>query len=132
MKDFDYAPEVHFRFRFKSDDEVVADGVYFDDVRLRCKGTSYNADDFDSVSGTSMASPQVAGVAALAFASRPLASAAAVRSAILGSVDPVAALQGKVATGGRSMLGTQSRHRQAVVRRRYYGPPHTTHRRLRR
>jgi thermitase len=51
--------------------------------------------------GTSFAAPLVAGVAALAFASQPGATVAAVKAAILSSVDRADALAGRVATGGR-------------------------------
>jgi hypothetical protein len=51
-------------------------------------------------SGTSMATPFVSGVAALACAAAPNATASQIRNAILGGVDKVAALQGKVASGG--------------------------------
>jgi len=52
-------------------------------------------------SGTSMAAPHVAGVAALAWALNPDATVAEVRAAILDGADPVASLAGKVASGGR-------------------------------
>jgi subtilisin family serine protease len=51
--------------------------------------------------GTSMAAPQVSGAAALLWSYAPSASVATVRDALLDSADPVAALAGKVATGGR-------------------------------
>jgi subtilisin family serine protease len=54
-----------------------------------------------SLSGTSMAAPHVAGVAALVWARAPWATVADVRAALLSSVDPVAALAGTSATGGR-------------------------------
>jgi hypothetical protein len=47
-----------------------------------------------------MAAPQVSGVAALCWAVAPDASVADVRNAILHGADPVAALSGKVASGG--------------------------------
>ena len=52
-------------------------------------------------SGTSMASPHVAGVAALAWDADPGASYTDVRNAILSNVDPLAALNGETVTGGR-------------------------------
>ena len=51
--------------------------------------------------GTSMATPHVTGTAALAWSLVPNATVQEVRDALLGSVDPVASLSGKVATGGR-------------------------------
>ncbi len=56
---------------------------------------------YASYSGTSMATPHVSGVAALAWSVNPEASAAQVKAAILAGVDPLAPLAGVVATGGR-------------------------------
>ncbi|MGW8257140.1 MAG: S8 family serine peptidase, partial [Thermoguttaceae bacterium] len=56
---------------------------------------------FAMYSGTSMATPYVTGVAALAWAYKPDATVSEVRSAILQGVDKIASLSGKVASGGR-------------------------------
>jgi len=53
------------------------------------------------LAGTSQAAPHVTGAVALLAAARPGISVAEVRTAILGSVDHLPSLTGKVATGGR-------------------------------
>jgi thermitase len=78
---------------------VVDDGGYLDDLRVACLAP--NGEDYNTISGTSMATPHVAGVAALVKAAHPSYTVAQVVSAILGNTDAVAGLGGKVATGGR-------------------------------
>ena len=56
---------------------------------------------YGSLSGTSMASPHVAGVTALLWADDSGLSALDVKDRILASVDPIAALDGITVTGGR-------------------------------
>ena len=56
---------------------------------------------YGTLSGTSMATPHVAGVAALAWSVAPNATVAQIRDAILNGAEPLASLNGKVATGGR-------------------------------
>ena len=82
-----------------NNDGLVADGGYLDDLRIACLNTS--GEDYNTISGTSMATPHVAGVAALVKAAHPGDTVAQLVSAILGGVDPTAGLSGKVATGGR-------------------------------
>lgn len=57
--------------------------------------------DYKSISGTSMATPQVAGVAALILAVEPKLSVEKLRAKVLASVDKLDSLKGKVETGGR-------------------------------
>ncbi len=56
---------------------------------------------YGSYSGTSMATPHVTGAAALYASSNPGASAATIKSAILGAVVATPSLAGKTVTGGR-------------------------------
>ena len=57
--------------------------------------------DYREASGTSMATPYVAGVAALILASEPKLSVEKLRERILKSVDKLDSLDGKVESGGR-------------------------------
>lgn len=63
--------------------------------------STYPGGGYTYLSGTSMATPEVAGVAALAWSVAPNATVAQIRSAILQGVDQLPSLAGKVATGGR-------------------------------
>lgn len=56
---------------------------------------------YDSYNGTSMASPHVAGVAALLWSQYPSLTASEIKDTLLATVDPIAALDGKTLTGGR-------------------------------
>jgi subtilisin family serine protease len=63
--------------------------------------STYLANQFGTKSGTSMATPYVAGVAALMKAANPALSYAQLRSGLIASSDPLAALTGKVVANGR-------------------------------
>jgi subtilisin family serine protease len=56
---------------------------------------------YASYNGTSMATPHVTGAAALYKARNPGATAAQIKTALLGSATPTASCAGKVSTGGR-------------------------------
>jgi len=64
-------------------------------------GGSFLGQNYGFLDGTSMAAPQVTGVAALAWAYNPDATMEQVRDAILSGTDPVTSLAGKTVTGGR-------------------------------
>ncbi|MSR56051.1 MAG: hypothetical protein EXS05_00015 [Planctomycetaceae bacterium] len=74
-------------------------------VDLAAPGTSILSttpgNTYGSLSGTSMATPHVVGVAALAMSLAPDANYQQIRAAVLGGVDPRASLSGIVASGGR-------------------------------
>lgn len=63
--------------------------------------SSVTGGGFANMDGTSMATPVVAGAAALFWSLRPDLDHMSVRSAILSTVTPTPALAGRVATGGR-------------------------------
>jgi subtilisin family serine protease len=57
--------------------------------------------EYEEKSGTSMATPVVAGVAALVVANNPRISVDDLRKRLMDSTDPIVALKGKTVTGGR-------------------------------
>lgn len=61
--------------------------------------TAYNT--YSSYNGTSMATPHVAGAAALYAATKPGSSAATIKNALLRSAVATPALNGRTVTGGR-------------------------------
>lgn len=63
--------------------------------------STWLGDQYREASGTSMAAPQVSGVAALIVAGSPRISVAKLRERLLKSVDKIESLNGKVASGGR-------------------------------
>ena len=80
-------------------DGVTGDGGYLDDLALACLRPG--AESYNTISGTSMATPHVTGVAALIKAAHPSYTVAQLKDTILGHTDKLASLSGKVATGGR-------------------------------
>ena len=63
--------------------------------------STWLGNDYKEASGTSMATPVVAGVAALVVAENPRISVEQLKKQILASADPIPALKGKITTGGR-------------------------------
>jgi subtilisin family serine protease len=80
---------------------AAGDGLWLDDVALRCNSPLSVPPTYSFLDGTSMAAPHVSGAAALLFSLKPSATVTEVRSALLAKVTPVAALAGKTTTGGR-------------------------------
>jgi subtilisin family serine protease len=63
--------------------------------------STMTTDTYGFLSGTSMATPHVSGVAGLVLAKTPTLTVAQVKSAILNNVDAVPSLSGRTTTGGR-------------------------------
>jgi subtilisin family serine protease len=63
--------------------------------------STWLGNEYEEHSGTSMATPVVAGVAALVLSKRPQLSVDELRSILLKSVDRIPSLEGKTLTGGR-------------------------------
>lgn len=63
--------------------------------------STWLGDQYRGASGTSMATPQVSGVAALVIAAYPNITVAKLRERLLKSVDKIDSLSGKIASGGR-------------------------------
>lgn len=94
--------EVEVRFRYTAGlSPTASNGVWIDDVELRCTEPVGEASGYAFLQGTSMAAPHVSGAAALLFSLKPAATVTEVRQALLDSVDPIPSLTGKTATGGR-------------------------------
>jgi thermitase len=100
MSAFDGSAAFYPALRLVADmDGITGDGAYVDDLSLRC--LRFNAEDYNTIGGTSMATPHVTGVAALVKAAHPTYTVAQIKSAILDGTDKLVSLSGEVATGGR-------------------------------
>ncbi len=104
----DSAPNVVCVAATRQDDGLAGfSNVGATSVDLAAPGQSVNSTyptmfgSYATLHGTSMASPHVAGVAALVWSVRPSLTATEARRAILLSADPLPSLSGFVATGGR-------------------------------
>ena len=66
--------------------------------------STYLGGQYAYASGTSMATPHVAGMAALLLAVNPHLSYSSIKSILIGTVDPIPSMSGKLVSGGRANL----------------------------
>lgn len=98
----DRKPNVQYRFEFISGPSIVDDGVYVDDVRAYCvSGTPSATNDYQFLSGTSMATPHVTGVVGLLLSINPNLTVVQIRNAILNTGEVSPPLNGVVSSGRR-------------------------------
>jgi subtilisin family serine protease len=92
----------------ETNDSLSSFSNYGDGVDVAAPGrnilSTTPGNSYATYSGTSMATPHVAGIAALLWSAAPSKTLGQIRAAILGKADSIAALSGKVATSGRVNL----------------------------
>jgi subtilisin family serine protease len=102
-----YSGQVYARFRLTSSPVIIRGGVHIDDVALWCASDDHTGTYplYDYKEGTSMATPQVSGVAGLLLAQDPLLTAAQLKARLMATVRPLASLDGRTVTGGMVNAG---------------------------
>jgi len=99
---------LYLRLGLVSDGATVpgSDGVYIDNLGVRCIGNSYSSGgngNLRTLSGTSMATPQVTGALGLVLSRNSALTTAQLRDIILGTGDVKPAFQGNVTASGRRL-----------------------------
>ncbi|MBP7275109.1 MAG: S8 family serine peptidase [Kiritimatiellae bacterium] len=95
--------------------DLAAPGVDILSTQSSLDATVTLAEGYVIKSGTSMASPQVAGVAALLLSRNSAMSGATLKQTILSSVDKIASHEGRTVTGGRLNAAAAVAGRGAIL-----------------
>jgi len=93
--------QVYIGFLLQTDGTVQKDGVLIDDIRITVIEPGSVTAGYGYLSGTSMATPHVSGVAGLIRSINTSLSATEIKDAIINTVDKKPAYTGKVVSGGR-------------------------------
>ena len=102
-------------FGIESNATGTADGASVDNVEVSCIQPEQGEGEFALSSGTSMATPHVAGAAALLFSHRPSLTVEQAKAILLSTGDAVPSLgAGKTVTGRRLNLDAAVRHPAAA------------------
>jgi len=98
---YDGQSSVYLRFRFTSNSSNVYTGWFIDDITVSTAFSTYSGTEYQYMSGTSMATPHVVGLAALIWGYKTSLTYSQVKDIILRSVDTKSSLSGKMTSGGR-------------------------------
>ena len=106
---------VTLSFGIESNATGTADGASVDNIEVSCIQPEQGEGELALSSGTSMATPHVAGAAALLFSHRPSLTVDQAKAILLSTGDPVPSLgTGKTVTGRRLNLDAALRHPAAA------------------
>ncbi len=105
LSSFDGQDAVYIRFRLQTNSSVTEDGVYLDDIRVRCLSGGFDGDEFEVPPGNVDGHAAGRGCRRARVGQTPGASPADMKSRLLSSVDPKSSLTGKMVTGGRLNAG---------------------------
>jgi len=98
---YDGQATVYFRFRLVTDDIITYDGFYIDNVQVKVSSSSYTGSEYTYYSGTSLATPFAAGIAALVWSAEPGLTHLEVKDRLLAGAERKNSLRGKLLTGAR-------------------------------
>jgi subtilisin family serine protease len=102
LTDYDTSPYLYIRFGLTSDGNTSSSSsVYIGDVNIEAFDPSSAQQNYNYLSGTSMAAPYVSGVAGLVESMHPWYTNVQIKDAILKGVDFEQSLFGWVLTAGR-------------------------------
>ncbi len=98
--------EARLRIRLVTGQAAQGSGLEVDDLEVICTSSRYTEDSYGYMSGTSMATPHVAGAAALALSVKRDLDPAALIALLMETSDPVPSLLGKTVSGGRANIAS--------------------------